>query len=111
MSERRWIARFVAALAAIVGVTSAEPAAAQPNYTYTVIADVSGCFNVGGAVLGNNGEVAFAANCAGFYRVKRGDGIVLTDIYVFNPGVSQYLNRHLGYLNQRCGHCGIRRAT
>ena len=37
--------------------------APAPNYTYTVIADVSNCFNIGSPVLNNEGEAAFVANC------------------------------------------------
>jgi hypothetical protein len=63
------------------------------NYTYTVIADVTNCFNIGSPVLNNEGEAAFVANCgppvgspSGGVVVRRGDGAggPLADIYTFD---------------------------
>jgi hypothetical protein len=66
----------------------ALPADAPPLYTYTVIADLSNCFNFGGTALNNLGEVAFGANCgtpigppSGSVVVRRGNGGPLADIF------------------------------
>ena len=66
--------------------------APAPNYTYTVIADVSNCFNIGSPVLNNEGEAAFVANCGapigpgGSVVVRRGDGGgPLAEIHTFGP--------------------------
>jgi hypothetical protein len=64
----------------------------SPNYTYTVITDLTNCFNVGNPVLNNAGDVAFVGNCgapvgspAGGVVVRRGNGGALTDIYTAEP--------------------------
>ena len=72
-----------------------RPLAAQapaPNYTYTVIADVSNCYTIGSPVLNNKGEAAFVAHCGapigppGGVVVRRGDGGgALAEIYTFGP--------------------------
>ena len=67
--------------------------APTPNYTYTVIADVSNCYNIGSPVLNNEGEAAFVANCGapigppgGAMVVRRGDGGgALAEIHTFGP--------------------------
>ena len=65
--------------------------APAPSYTYTVIADVTNCFNIGAPVLNNEGEAAFVANCGapigpGGVVVRRGDGGgPLAEIYTFGP--------------------------
>jgi Bacterial Ig-like domain (group 3) len=67
--------------------------ATPPNYTYTVIADVSNCFNIGAPVLNNEGEAAFAAQCSnGAIVVRRGDGGAgpLAEIYTFGPTSSGF---------------------
>lgn len=82
MKHQRWIGYSVATLAVVISLSGTR-AAAQTNYTYTVIADVSGCYNVGTPVIGNNGEVAFAGVCGAATVVRKGDGATLTDIHTF----------------------------
>lgn len=88
---RRWIGCFATIVVALVA--SAQPAAAQPRYTYTVIADTSSCNTVSAPVIGNNGEAAFIARCPtpqDSFVVRKGDGQILTDIYVWKIGVSGF---------------------
>lgn len=66
---------------------------AQTAYTYTVIADVTNCYNIAAPAINNKGEAAFVANCAlpigpasGGYVVRRGEGGALTPIYTWDPG-------------------------
>ena len=75
-----------------VALMPALAAQAPPNFTYTVIADVSNCFNFGNPVLNNAGQAAFVANCgapvgspAGGMVVRRGNGGLLADIYTVGP--------------------------
>lgn len=82
MCDRLWVGCLVATLVVVLGV-SAEPAAAQANYTYTVIDDTSNCYNVGTPALGNNGDAAFIANCGLDRVVRKGEGVTSTDIYTY----------------------------
>ena len=83
-----------ARFADIALVRSLAAQAPPANYTYTVIADLTNCFNVGSPVLNNKGEAAFWAQCfgppggpGGSLVVRRGDGSgSLVDIYTFGPG-------------------------
>ncbi|HUE89655.1 MAG TPA: hypothetical protein VMO26_26565 [Vicinamibacterales bacterium] len=70
-------------LAVLVLGVSAEPAAAQANYTYTVIDDLSDCYSAGAPALGNNGEAAFFVQCGAGNGVRKGDGVTSTSIYTY----------------------------
>jgi hypothetical protein len=83
MRFRRLSARSGIIFGAIV--LAAQPASAQPHYTYTVIADVTNCFNIGSPALGNNGEAAWVSACPTI-AVRKGDGVNQTNIYVASPG-------------------------
>lgn len=75
-------------------VPSLATQSTTPYYTYTVIADLTNCDNVGRPVLNENGQVAFAARRdspigpqGGSVVIRRGDGSgPLVDIYT--PGLS-----------------------
>ncbi len=99
MSWRRWIACCGAASLAISHGVSTQPgvpiqeAAVSANYTYTVIADVTNCYNVGSPAIGNNGEVAFIGNCptpTEMRVVRKGDGVTSTDVYAYNAVTGAY---------------------
>ena len=75
----RWLTAMLAVLSVWCGVIAA-PAEAQTDYTYTIIADVTNCYNIGAPALNDNGEVAFGATC-GSISIRRGDGGALTSIY------------------------------
>jgi hypothetical protein len=85
-SNIRRMARTVAALAACVPMMGAV-AAAQTNYTYTVIADLYNCYNTGTPVINNQGMVAFGARCGAplasveSILVMRGAGQEVTTVY------------------------------
>ena len=80
VSRNRRLSRVLLA-AAICGALTRAGVQAQTDYTYTVIADLSTCFNFGNPVINNNGEVAFGANCDGAVRIRRGEGGPLTPIF------------------------------
>ncbi len=93
MRARRFLACSAAMLLAVSQGVSTESTAAAPNYTYIVIADLAGCYNFGSPALGNNGEAAFIANCPtpGDSRVvRKGDGVTLTDVYVYSGAAGAY---------------------
>jgi hypothetical protein len=93
MRARRFFACSAAMLLAVSQGVSTESTAAASNYTYTVIADLTGCYNGGAPALGNNGEAAFIANCPtpGDSRVvRKGDGLTLTDVYVYSAAAGAY---------------------
>ena len=85
MGSHLWFGRSVTALAAVLLGVSAAPVAAQSNYTYTVIA-ASDCYTPSEPALGNNGEAAFMAvgHCGVDRVVRKGDGVTLTDVYVYS---------------------------
>ncbi len=64
VSRNRRVLRVLLA-AAICGALSGAVGKAQTAYTYTVIADVTNCFNLGAPAINNKGEVAFGGNCDG----------------------------------------------
>ena len=89
MTNRVATTLAVVALCSVMGPARAD---AQTDYTYTVIADVTNCFNIGSPALNNQGEVVFGANCgapvgppSGAIVIRRGDGGALTPIYTWDP--------------------------
>ncbi len=89
----RFLACTLATLLAVSHNVSTQSVAAGPGYTYTVIADVTNCYNVGTPAIGNSGEAAFIANCptpVDSRVVRKGDGVTLTTVYLWNAAVGHY---------------------
>jgi hypothetical protein len=86
MCSRPLVACLSALLLAVPHTVSTQSATSAPHYTFTVIADVTNCYNFGSPVLGGNGDVAFIGNCPSpvidWRVVRKGDGVTLTDVYV-----------------------------
>ena len=84
--EERRLSRVLLAVA-ICGALTGAVGKAQTSYIYTVIADVTNCFNLGAPAINNKGEVAFAGVCgaATVGVIRRGDGGPLTPIFTASP--------------------------
>lgn len=87
MSTHRWSTRALTAVGLWLPLAAAV-GQAQTTYTYTVIADVTNCYNIGSPALNNLGAVAFGTNCGaplgpagGGIVVVRGDGGPPATIY------------------------------
>lgn len=87
MSTHRWSRRALTAVGLCLPLAAAV-GQAQTTYTYTVIADVTNCYNFGGVALNSSGQVAFGARCGAPLAptsdaivILRGDGGPVTPIY------------------------------
>ncbi len=85
VSRNRRLSRVLLG-ATICGALTGAVGKAQTSYIYTVIADVTNCFNLGAPAINNKGEVAFAGVCDSISVVRRGDGGALTPIFTASPG-------------------------
>jgi len=97
MSRNRRVSTMLLA-AALCSLTGAI-GKAQAIYTYTVVADLANCYNIGAPVINNLGEVAFGGNCgepigspSGAVVIRKGDGAgSLTPIFSVTGSVgAQY---------------------
>jgi hypothetical protein len=91
MRSRSMIRASVAVTTLAMCFLIAKPAAQQFNYSFTVVADVTDCYQRGVPVLNNSGQVAFWALCGNEIVVRRGDGSMLTAIHSYTIGTSGYV--------------------
>ena len=90
-ASKNWRSSRVVLAVAICSALTGAVGKAQTSYVYTVIADVTNCYNLGAPAINNKGEVAFGGSCgepvgppSGGPVIRRGDGGALTPIFTVN---------------------------